>query len=279
MTEERVQKIMAQAGIASRRKCEEIIEQKRVTVNGRIATLGMKADASRDDIRVDGARLQPPQAFAYIMLNKPRGVISDEDVGGNWPAARELIPLDGRLYPVGRLDVQSEGLLLFTNDGDLAHKLTHPRYEHPKVYRVLVAGNPSEKTLDMWRRGIMLDGKKTRPCTIERMQKIKGGTLLEITLKEGRKRQIRRVASVLEHPALSIERLSIGPLKLGNLPSGGWRRLTDEEVTTLKKTLKQSRPSGGKPRRKQQQSSKRRKPDSRKQSNSRRQSGSQRKRN
>ncbi len=260
MTEERVQKIMAQAGIASRRKCEEIIEQKRVTVNGQIATLGMKADVSRDDIRVDGTRLQTPETFDYIMLNKPRGVISDEDVGGNWPAAREMIPIEGRLYPVGRLDVQSEGLLLFTNDGDLAHKLTHPRYEHPKVYRVLVCGNPPEKTIDAWRRGITLDGKRTLPCTINRLQKTKDGTWLEITLKEGRKRQIRRVASVLEHPALSIERTAIGPLKLGNLPSGGWRRLTEEEVSALKKTLKQSRPPQKKQRRPPPQSNRRRKP-------------------
>ncbi|MBN1119828.1 MAG: rRNA pseudouridine synthase [Anaerolineae bacterium] len=267
MTEERVQKIMAQAGIASRRKCEEIIEQKRVTVNGKIATLGMKADASRDDIRVDGTRLQTPEMFDYIMLNKPRGVISDEDVGGNWPAARELIPIEGRLYPVGRLDVQSEGLLLFTNDGDLAHKLTHPRYEHPKIYRVLVAGNPTEKTLDAWRRGITLDGKRTLPCSIERVQKTKDGTWLEITLKEGRKRQIRRVASVLEHPALSIERTAIGPLKLGNLPSGGWRRLTEEEVSVLKKTLRQSRPPQKRQRRPPPQSNRQRKSSSSKKRN------------
>jgi pseudouridine synthase len=163
--------------------------------------------------------------------------------------------------------VQSEGLLLFTNDGDLAHKLTHPRYEHPKVYRVLVSGSPTEKTLDTWRRGITLDGKRTRSCTIERLQKSKEGTWLEITLKEGRKRQIRRVASVLEHPALSIERTAIGPLKLGNLPSGGWRRLTVEEVAALKKTLKQSRPPQKSQRRSQPQSNRRRKSSSSKKRN------------
>ena len=124
---------MSRAGYGSRRHCETIIEQGRVFVNGRVATLGMKADPKQDDIRVDGERLRLPDEYVYIMFNKPRNVISDEDVGGNWPAAREMIPIEDHLYPVGRLDVPSEGLMLFTNDGDLAHRLTHPSFEHPKT--------------------------------------------------------------------------------------------------------------------------------------------------
>ena len=162
---------MAHAGIASRRECERIIEQKRVTVNGKIASLGDKADPDRDDIRVDGARLNLPDSYDYILLHKPKDVISDEDVAGNWPAARELIPLEGHLYPVGRLDLKSEGLMLFTNDGDLAHKLTHPRYDHPKTYRATVNGKPDERTLDTWRRGIVLDGERTRPAEVQVLHK------------------------------------------------------------------------------------------------------------
>ncbi len=246
---ERLQKLMARAGVASRRECEAIIEQGRVTVNGKVATLGMKADPEKDDIRVDGERLRLPQSYDYIMLNKPRNVIADEDVGGNWPRARDLIPLEGHLYPVGRLDVQSEGLMLFTNDGDLAHILTHPRYEHPKTYHVLVEGTPSEKTLAAWRRGIILDGERTLPAEVKVVRKTRDGALLEVVMREGRKRQIRRIAAALGHPALRIERIRLGPLELGNLPRGAWRRLTEEEVAALKAIREQARQRRRLPRR------------------------------
>jgi 23S rRNA pseudouridine2605 synthase len=224
---------MARAGHGSRRACEEIIEQGRVTVNSQIASLGMRADPDRDDIRVDGSRLHLPESYTYIMLNKPRGVISDEDVGGNFQAARELIPLEGRLYPVGRLDVPSEGLMLFTDDGDLAHRLTHPRYEHPKTYHVLVEGMPSEKTLEAWRRGVVLDGKPTAPGKVRQIRKTRDRALLEVTVTEGRKRLLRRVAAALGHPVHKLVRVKLGPLELGDLPAGAWRRLTDEEVAAL----------------------------------------------
>lgn len=232
---------MAQAGIGSRRACEEVIEQGRVTVNGHRATLGMRADPQIDDIRVDGGRLRLPEAPVYIMLNKPRGVISDEDVVGRFSRARDMIPLEGHLYPVGRLDVQSEGLMLFTNDGDLAHKLTHPSFEHPKTYRVVVEGSPSERTLDVWRRGMSLDGKPTGPAEVEKVGKARGGTLLQVTLREGRKRQVRRLAAALGHPVVSLQRIKIGPLELGSLPVGAWRQLTPEEVEALQ-ILRSSRP-------------------------------------
>ena len=249
MSEDRLQKLMAHAGIASRRDCETIIEQRRVTVNGKIATLGDKADPQRDDIRVDGARLNLPDSYDYFMLHKPKDVISDEDVGGNWPAAREIIPLEGHLYPVGRLDVKSEGLMLFTNDGELAHKLTHPRYDHPKTYHVTVDGKPSEKTLETWRRGISLDGTRTRATEVRVISKQRDTTVLEIVMREGRKRQIRRVAAALGHPAQRLVRVKLGPLELGNLPVGAWRRLTDEEIAALsairEKKTRPPRSSGG----------------------------------
>jgi len=241
VTQERLQKIMAQAGIGSRRACEEIIEQGRVTVNGHRAILGMRADPQVDDVRVDDERLRLREAPIYIMLNKPRNVISDEDVVGRFPRARDMIPLEGHLYPVGRLDVQSEGLMLFTNDGDLAHKLTHPSFEHPKTYRVVVEGSPTEKTLDVWRRGMSLDGKPTGPAEVEKVSKARGGTLLEVTLREGRKRQVRRLAAALGHPVVSLQRIKIGPLELGNLSSGAWRQLTPEEGELLQ-VLRSSRP-------------------------------------
>jgi 23S rRNA pseudouridine2605 synthase len=241
LAKERLQKLMAQAGLGSRRACEEIIEQGRVTVDGHLAGLGMRADPAIDDVRVDGERLHLVEDRIYVVLNKPRGVISDEDVAGKHTRARDMIPLEGHLYPVGRLDLQSEGLMLFTNDGDLAHKLTHPSFEHPKTYRVVVEGSPSEKTLDIWRRGISLDGKPTGPAEVVKLTKTHEGTLLEVTLREGRKRQVRRVAAALGHPAISLLRVKIGPILLGDLPSGAWRRLTAEETVALQ-TLRSSRP-------------------------------------
>lgn len=232
---------MAQAGLGSRRSCEAIIEQGRVTINGHRASLGMRADLTVDDVRVDGERLRAPEAWVYVALNKPRGVISDEDVSGRLARARDMIPLEGHLYPVGRLDLMSEGLMLFTNDGDLAHKLTHPSFEHTKTYRVIVEGSPTEKTLDVWRRGMSLDGKPTGRADIARIGKTREGALIEVTLREGRKRQIRRIAAALGHPVVSLLRVKIGPIELGDLPSGAWRRLTPEETETLQ-VLRSARP-------------------------------------
>ncbi len=245
LADERLQKLMAQGGWGSRRACEEIIEQGRVTVNGRLATLGMKADPAKDDIRVDGVRLRLPDEPIYIVYHKPAGVISDEDVGGQYPAAREQIPVSGHLYPVGRLDVRSEGLMLFTNDGDLAHKLTHPRYEHPKVYHVWVEGVPGEEALATWRRGVVLDGEPTGPAGVEIIGRGRDGARLEVTLREGRKRQIRRVGALVGHPVRRIVRVKLGPLALGDLPPGSWRALTPEEVEALKHV-------GRRPRRRRQ---------------------------
>jgi len=218
-----------------------MIAEGRVQVNKQIATLGMQADQDVDDVRVDGVRLRDPQAPVYVMLNKPPGVISDEDVAGNWPRARDLIPMQGHLYPVGRLDLHSEGLMLFTNDGELAHRLTHPRFEHTKCYLVTVEGSPSEKTLDAWRRGVILDDRRTAPAEVIRIRKNKLGVVLKITIREGRKRQLRRVAALLGHPARRLQRIRLASLELGNLAEGSWRVLTKDEIDALRSEVARRR--------------------------------------
>jgi pseudouridine synthase len=233
MAEDRLQKLLARAGYGSRRSCETLIKRGRVTVNGERATLGDKADPTKDTIRVDGDVVVFDADPIYVMYHKPTGVISDEDVAGEYPAARDAIPLEGHLFPVGRLDVESEGLMLFTNDGDLAHKLTHPSYHHPKRYHVWVAGSPTERALEAWRYGIKIGGKRTKAAHIERLGTGSDGTQLAITLTEGRKRQIRRVATQLGYPVARLKRVGLGPLELGDLPSGAWRKLTADEINAL----------------------------------------------
>lgn len=234
--DERLQKVMAHAGIASRRQCEEMIKQGRVTVNGNIATLGLKVDPRKDNIVIDGSQLPTREELVYIMLHKPRNVLSDaDDTGEGRRTARDMVDVPGHLYPVGRLDKQSVGLILLTNDGDLAHKLTHPRFGHEKVYRVKVEGNPSNATLDQWRKGVELEDGKTAPAKITAEKRSDEATWLRIILKEGRKRQIRRVAAKLGHPVQHLEREQLGPLRLGSLPLGKWRHLNPDEVARLKR--------------------------------------------
>jgi 23S rRNA pseudouridine2605 synthase len=237
--EERLQKLLARAGIGSRRACEDLIREGRVAVNGQIAQIGQKADPERDRITLDGTAVQVKQGHTYVALHKPRGTLSDEGDGtGRVRTARELIPLPGHLYPAGRLDLRSEGLLLMTDDGELTHRLTHPRYEHEKEYEVYVEGHPSKETLDQWQRGVFLDGKRTTPAQISVMHKEEKHTWLRVVLREGRKRQIRRVASMLGHPAHQLIRVRIGPVRLGKLKPGQWRHLTKQEVSALRKLAK-----------------------------------------
>ena len=225
---------MARAGVASRRRSEELIRQGRVTVNGQVVTeLGTRVDPARDEIRVDGQRIEPQRRHVYIMLNKPRGVLSAMEDERGRKALDDLIAAPVRLYPVGRLDVNSEGLILLTDDGELAHILTHPRYKHEKEYRVLVNGHPSEKTLAAWRRGIVLDGRTTAPAQVEVIRRKKDAALLRVVMREGRKRQIRKVAALLGHPVRELKRVRLGPLRLGDLASGQWRYLTEPEIRQL----------------------------------------------
>ena len=238
--EERLQKLMARAGIGSRRESETLIAAGRVTVNGQVAKLGDRADPLRDAITLDGEPVRvPSDTNIYIALNKPRGVISslEDELDEGRTTVRDLVAIDPtvHIYPVGRLDRPSEGLILMTNDGELAHRLTHPRYGHEKVYEVTVEGQMPDRILDQWRRGVMLDGRITTPAPIEVLEATTEQTRLRIILREGRKRQIRRVAASLGHPVRRLERQRIGPIELGNLRSGEWRYLTEREIGALRK--------------------------------------------
>lgn len=234
MAEERVQKILAQAGMGSRRSNEALIRAGRVYVNGRKIKLGERADAETDEIRVNGRVIKPKQDFVYVAINKPRGVLSTTVSRDGRKTVIELTPHPERLYPVGRLDVESEGLMLLTNDGELTQRLTHPRFAHEKEYRVLVARQPSKRTLEAWRNGVVLaDGFKTAPARVW-VEREKGkGAWLRVVLTEGHKRQIRESARTLGLPVVSLIRVRMGTLELGNLKPGKWRQLTDKEVEKL----------------------------------------------
>lgn len=250
--EERLQKILARAGFGSRRACEELIRQKRVTVNGQVAQLGQRADPDRDRITLDGNPIQIKHRYTYIALHKPRGVLSDDgDGSGRVPTVHDLVSVPDRLFPVGRLDLRSEGLILLTDDGDLTYRLTHPRFGHEKEYHTLVEGQPDETMLEKWRRGVFLEGQRTAPAKVNVIEQDGDRTWLRIVLREGRKRQIRRVAAMLGHPAHRIIRVRIGPLRLGNLRPRQWRKLTDAEVKALQSSVQ-------KPQNKSKRSKKRR---------------------
>jgi 23S rRNA pseudouridine2605 synthase len=238
--EERLQKILAQAGIGSSRACEELIRTGRVSVNGQVALLGSKADPQKDKIELDGKMVLDTEPLSYVAIYKPRGVISAASSPDVRETVRALVPLEGRLYPVGRLDVDSEGLILLTNDGDLTNQLTHARYGHEKEYRVLVARIPDEAQLKVWKHGVVLeDGYHTKPAGVQLESNFGKGAWLRVILHEGRKRQIREMGRVTGLPVVRIIRVRIGSLLLGNLKPGMWRRLTPDEVANLKKPANQ----------------------------------------
>ena len=239
--EERLQKILAQAGLGSRRSCEEIIAAGRVRVNGQVALLGTKADPQRDDIIVDGKPIKVDQSMVYIALYKPRGVLSTVTAPDPRPTVRDIVSVPGKLYPVGRLDVDSEGLVLLTNDGELANKITHPRFGHEKEYQVLIARRPDNDQLQTWRRGVVLeDGHRTAPAEVNFVRTHGKGAWLRIVMREGRKRQIREVGGRLGLPVVRIIRTRIGTLLLGNLKPREWRHLTQREINDIKNSIKSS---------------------------------------
>ncbi len=237
--EERLQKLMARAGLGSRRENERVISAGRVRVNGRVARLGDKANPLSDLVEVDGRPLALTPGHIYVKLYKPRGVISslEDELGQGRPVVRDLVPIRGHIYPVGRLDRQSEGLMLLTNDGQLAHRLTHPRFEHNKVYEAVLEGHIPHKDVEQWRKGVMLDEKITAPATIEVIHQSADESQLRITMREGRKRQIRRIAAAFGHPVQRLLRIKIGPLTLGDLQPGEWRLLTEEEIMRLQQSV------------------------------------------
>ena len=235
MPQQRLQKIMAQAEIASRRKCEEIIKQGRVRVNGKVIELGAKADPATDIILVDGARISSAAALVYIVVNKPKGVLSTNkaEKGDERPTIRQLVDVPGHLFTIGRLDADSEGLMILTNDGDLANRVSHPRYEHTKTYKVTVKGKLSRETVDAWQTGIWLDDSRTAACSVTILESSKRSTTLRLVMIEGRKRQIRRVATALGHPVIRLVRTHIGQLGLGTLRKGTWYQLDEVEVEAM----------------------------------------------
>jgi 23S rRNA pseudouridine2605 synthase len=235
MPVDRLQKILARAGYGSRRASEELITAGRVKINGVVAVLGSKADPQQDTITVDNQPIAKEQAPAYVAINKPQGVLSEVSPDEPRQTVRDLVPLPGHLFIVGRLDMESEGLILLTNDGDLANRLTHPRYGHEKEYRVLVGTRPDEKQLDAWRHGVVLeDGYRTAPAQV-RLEGVAGkGMWLRVILREGRKRQIREMGKQTGLLVQRIQRIRIGSLLLGELKPGEWRQLKPDEIRALK---------------------------------------------
>jgi pseudouridine synthase len=243
--EERLQKILSQWGVASRRSAESLIQAGRVSVNGTVAELGQKADPQRDRIQLDGRELTPsdrPPAY-YGLLNKPLRTMSTCYDPQGRRTVIDLLPPALRqasgIHPVGRLDYNSTGALLLTNDGDLTYQLTHPRHHIAKTYRVIVRGQPSPDIIKQWQRGIRLDGRQSAPATVRVVSsgKSSGHTELEVVLWEGRNRQIRRTAELLGHPVKQLHRLSIGPLQVSNLKFGQIHLLTPQELKQLQDAL------------------------------------------
>ena len=231
MGADRLQKLVAAAGLCSRREAETWLREGRVRVNGDLAQLGDRADPACDRISVDGQPLSLPRTTLTLLLNKPPGVLSTcHDTHGR-PTVLDLLPPELRrgLHPVGRLDADSRGALLLSNDGDLTLRLTHPRYGHRKTYQVWVEGWPRPATLERWRAGVPLDGLPSQPVELHRLRHHRGATLLELVLREGRNRQIRRTAEILGHPVLDLRRIAVGPLQLGDLAEGSWREVEPGE--------------------------------------------------
>ncbi len=236
---ERLQKVLAAAGLGSRRHCEQLILAGRVEVDGKVVTeLGTRVESGREQIRVDGARLPRPRRV-YYALNKPPGVVcTNRDPSGR-PRAIDLVPAQReRLFTVGRLDLHSEGLILLTNDGELANLLTHPRYAVGKTYRVLVAGHPGREVTGRLRRGVRLAEGLAKVASVQIKKPYKQSTLLEIVLNEGRNREIRRVLARVGHKVLRLTRIAIGPLRLGDLAPGEYRRLGRREVDALRRAAR-----------------------------------------
>ena len=237
---QRLQKILAQAGVASRRAAEKLIGEGRVSVNGvTIREMGTKADPAHDDIKVDGRRLRARQRARYILLNKPAGYVSTRADPQHRPTVIDLLRgVREYVYPVGRLDYDTEGLLLLTNDGELAAHLTHPRHGVERTYEARVAGIPDAAALERLRNGIPLDGHRTLPADVSLLNPGRSGDgTLRLTIREGRNRQVRRMCEAVGHPVRALRRIRIGPLQDRRLKPGEWRELNAEEVKALRGVL------------------------------------------
>ncbi|MEO8216015.1 MAG: pseudouridine synthase [Acidobacteriota bacterium] len=253
---ERLQKIIARAGFASRREAEEMMRNERVTVNGKVVTeLGTRADPDADHVKVDGKLITRSEPLRYILLNKPKEVMTTVKDPEGRPTVLDFVRgVRERIFPVGRLDFHSEGLILLTNDGDLAFKIAHPSTGSVKVYSVKVRGIPEERIIDKLSRGITIDGRRTLPCEIERMRTTgasheSGNSWFRVSLREGRTQQIRKMFKAVGHPVSKLKRISIGPISDSSLAAGQWRELSTGEVQSLSVSQKPPRRSPAKPAR------------------------------
>jgi len=230
---ERLQKILSQAGIASRRASEKLMLEGRVSVNGATVTeLGTKADPAHDDIRVDGSRIKSAARHRYVLLNKPRGYVTTRSDPEKRHTVLDLLKgVREYIYPVGRLDYDSEGLLILTNDGDLAARLTHPRNGVPRVYEARVLGEPDAHDIKRLTKGVSIEGRRTEPAEVL----VLGPGRLRITVREGRNRQVRKMCDAIGHPVDELRRIAIGPIRDSKLKSGYWRDLTPQEVERLRR--------------------------------------------
>ncbi len=248
--EERLQKIISAAGTASRRAAEELIVEGRVRVNGKVVTeLGTKADPNKDHIKVDGKLINPKQPQTYIMLNKPPGYVTTMSDPEGRPTVHDLLKgIKVRVYPVGRLDYNTEGMLLLTNDGDFAHLITHPSHELPKTYLAKIKGVLDDKIVHELENGVFLEDGKTAPAKVKRVRKEEANSWVEITIREGRKRQVRRMFDRVGRSVIRLKRIRTGNLSLGDLPAGQYRHLTPVEVRVLKETAQRTDGTGQKVR-------------------------------
>ena len=233
--EERLQKYLASCGVASRRMSEEIIKSGRVAVNGQIVTeMGVKIKIGTDKVTVDGKDITPEEEHVYLMLNKPEGYVTTAHDPQGRPTVLDLVAeVPQRVFPIGRLDVDTEGLLFLTNDGELAYRLTHPKFAVTKVYHALVTGKPSEDKLDRMRNGLKLEDRMTKPCTVKVIRRYNHKTMLEITISEGRNRQVRRMCQAIGNPIIELERVKIENIELSQVKRGQYRKLTLEELAPL----------------------------------------------
>jgi 23S rRNA pseudouridine2605 synthase len=244
----RLQKILSETGVASRRQAEELIREGRVTVNGRLARIGDKADPSKDHIKMDGKLVASPAAKAYLMLHKPKQVVTTAEDPEGRPVVMDLLKSKlPRLFPVGRLDYDAEGILLLTNDGEMAHRLSHPSFQVPRTYWVKVKGKPTPEEVRRLSRGITLEDGPTAPCRIAPRREARENAWLEMTLREGRNRQVKRMWERMGYPVLKLRRVSFAGLSLGSLKPGEYRHLRPSEVEKLKRMtkLKSERPATG----------------------------------
>ncbi|GAB4485460.1 MAG: pseudouridine synthase [Thermodesulfovibrionales bacterium] len=237
--EQRLQKIIAEMGIASRRKAEELILEGRVTVNGKVAEIGMKADPGRDHIKVNGRLLTKPEKKVYYIFYKPRGVVTSLSDPQGRPSVRDFLgKIRERVFPVGRLDYDSEGMLILTNDGDLAQAILHPSKKVPKTYLVKIKGVLEEEDMAKLRAGVKIEGGRTAPAKVKKVRRSEANSWIEMTIYEGRKRQIRRMIESCGHSVIRLMRIRINGLEMGHMEPGALRKITGQELALLRKELK-----------------------------------------